>query len=225
MSDLEVAQDAEDKAQVDVATAAEHLRVLGNDPDHPSGIVNIYAPISGVITDQEITNAAGVQGLSSPNPFTISDLSYVWVLCDVHEPDLLNVHVGETADIQLAADPNLALKGTIDNVGSILDPAIRTAKVRIELRNPGIMRPGMFATVTFHGSNKEMHAAVRPRLFYICTTGIGSSWLRVAGNSDAWKLPVECRFRETCRKSSPASNRAREWFRARCCSKIRWSSR
>ena len=46
------------------------------------------APVSGVITDQQVTNAAGVQGLSSPNPFTISDLSYVWVVCDVYENDL-----------------------------------------------------------------------------------------------------------------------------------------
>ena len=37
-------------------TAAEHLRVLGSDPAHPTGIVNIYAPVSGVITDQQITD-------------------------------------------------------------------------------------------------------------------------------------------------------------------------
>lgn len=160
LNDFQVAQDAEDKAKVDVGTTEEHLRLLGNDPDHPSGIVDVVAPVSGVITDQQVTNAAGVQGLSSPNPFTISDLSYVWVVCDVYENDLPNVRIGETADIKLNAYPDRVLKGAISNIGAILDASIRTAKVRMEVRNPGFMRPGMFATATFLGLKKEMRATV-----------------------------------------------------------------
>ena len=160
LNDLQIAQDTEDKAKVDVETTAEKLRVLGASLDHPSGIVDIRAPISGVITDQQVTNAAGVAGLSSPNPFTIADLSYVWILCDVYENDLVNVRVGETADIRLNAYPDQVFTGTINNIGSILDPNIRAAKVRIEVRNPGIMRPGMFVTATFHGREKEKRAAV-----------------------------------------------------------------
>src|SRR5580658_2535726 len=80
--DLEVAQDAEDDAKTTLETATEHLRLLGNDPDKPNGIVDIVAPITGVITDQEVTNAASVQAYSSPNPFTISDLTSVWIVCD-----------------------------------------------------------------------------------------------------------------------------------------------
>src|SRR5208337_3807673 len=53
-SALEVAQNAEDNAQVDLETTTEHLRLLGSDPEHPSGIVDVNAPVSGVITDQEI---------------------------------------------------------------------------------------------------------------------------------------------------------------------------
>ena len=161
LNDLQVAQDTEDKAKVDVETTAEHLRVLGNPTlDRPTGIVEIRAPISGVITDQQVTNAAGVAGLGSPNPFTISDLSYVWVLCDVYENDLVNVRLGEQAEIRLNAYPAQVLSGTISNIGPILDPNIRTAKVRIEMRNPGLMRPGMFVTATFHGREKERRAAV-----------------------------------------------------------------
>lgn len=159
-ADLEAAQTGEDDAKVTLETATEHLQLLGNDPSHPTGIVDIVAPVSGVITDQEVTNAAGVQGLSSPNPFTISDLSYVWVVCDVYENDLPRVHLGETADIALNAYPDQVLKGTISNIGAILDASIRTAKIRIEVRNPGFMRPGMFATATFHGLEKEIHTAI-----------------------------------------------------------------
>jgi membrane fusion protein, heavy metal efflux system len=161
LNDLQVAEDTESKAQVDVKTTAERLRALGvsqNDP--PSGVVDIRAPISGVITDQEITNAGGLQGLSSPNPFTISDLSRVWVLCDVYENDLATVRVGDTADIRLNAYPNKVFSGRISNIGPVLDPNLRTAKVRIEVANPGLMRPGMFATATFHSLDQKKYAAV-----------------------------------------------------------------
>jgi membrane fusion protein, heavy metal efflux system len=161
LNDLQVAQDTEDKAKVDVETTAEKLRVLGNQTlDRPSGIVEIRAPISGVITDQQVTNAAGVAGLGSPNPFTISDLEYVWVLCDVYENDLANIRLGERADIRLNAYPDQVFSGTIGNIGPVLDPNIRSAKVRIEVRNPGLMRPGMFVTATFHGQKKQTRAAV-----------------------------------------------------------------
>jgi cobalt-zinc-cadmium efflux system membrane fusion protein len=158
--DLEVAQDAETKAQVTVKTTLDHLRVLGADPDHPSAIVEVTAPASGVITDQQVTNASGVQGLSSPNPFTISDLSHIWVLCDVYENDLPQVHLGEYADVKLNAYPERVFKGRIGNISPVLDANLRTAKVRLEMENPGLMRLGMFVTSTFHGLKKEVHATV-----------------------------------------------------------------
>jgi cobalt-zinc-cadmium efflux system membrane fusion protein len=160
LNELQVAHDTEDKAKVDVENTAERLRLLGANIDHPAAIVDVRAPVSGVITDQQVTNAAGVAGLGSPNPFTISDLSYVWILCDVYENDLAKVHVGETAEIRLNAYPNQALTGRISNVLPILDPTIRTAKVRIEVRNPGMMRVGMFVSATFHGQRKETHTVV-----------------------------------------------------------------
>lgn len=160
-NDLQIAQNAEDKAKVDVSNSAEKLRVLGSPTlDRPSGLIEIHAPITGVITDQQVTNGAGVAGLSSPNPFTISDLSYVWVLCDVYENDLVNVRLGEKADIRLNAYPDQVFAGTISNIGPVLDPNIRSAKVRIEMRNPGLMRPGMFVSATFHGREKQKRAAV-----------------------------------------------------------------
>ncbi|MGA3176314.1 MAG: efflux RND transporter periplasmic adaptor subunit [Candidatus Acidiferrum sp.] len=159
-SALEQAEDTEQDAKVDLDTATEQLRLLGVDKDHPSGIVDVTAPISGVITDQQVTNAAGVQGLSGPNPFTISDLSYVWIICDVYENDLDAVHVGEYADIRLNAHPDRVLKGRIDNILPVLDPTIRTAKVRLEVANPGLMRVGMFVTATFYGKQPEMRVAV-----------------------------------------------------------------
>jgi cobalt-zinc-cadmium efflux system membrane fusion protein len=161
LGDLEVAQDAEDDAKTTLDTATEHLHLLGSDPDNPKGIVDILAPVSGVITDQEVTNGAAVQAYSTPNPFTISDLSSVWIVCDVYESDMAHVRVGQTADIKLNAYPDKVLKGTISNIGAILDPNIRTAKVRIEVANSGqMLRPGMYGTATLFGKEKQNYASV-----------------------------------------------------------------
>jgi len=159
-SALEQADVTEGDAKADLNAATEQLRLLGIDKDHPSGIVDITAPISGVITDQQVTTASGVQGLSGPNPFTISDLSYVWIICDVYENDLDAVRIGQYANIHLNAYPNQILKGRIDNILPVLDPNIRTAKVRLEVKNPGMLRIGMFATATFYGKQSETHSAV-----------------------------------------------------------------
>jgi cobalt-zinc-cadmium efflux system membrane fusion protein len=158
--DLEVAKTAWDTAKVDLDTTAEHLRVLGSDLDHPTAIVDIYAPVSGVITDQQVTASSGVQALTAPNPFTISDLSHVWIVCDVYENDLPFVRMGEYADIHLSAYPSHIFKGRISNIAPIMDPSLRTAKVRLEVQNPGLMRIGMFVTATFHGQREQLRAAV-----------------------------------------------------------------
>lgn len=161
LNDFQTAEDAENKAKVDLENTTERLRVLGADLNNPAPIVDIRAPVSGVITDQQVTNAAGVAGLGSPNPFTISDLSQVWILCDVYENDLANVHEGESAEIRLNAYPDKVFTGRIGKIMPILDPNLRTAKVRIEVGNPGrLMRVGMFVTATFHGQKKEKHAVV-----------------------------------------------------------------
>ena len=153
-------QTALENAKIVTETAKEQLGLLGVDPDHPTGIVSVYAPVAGTITDQQITNQSAVQSYSTPTPFTISDLSSVWVVCDVYENDLATVQIGDTADITLNAYPDRMFKGRVSNILPILDPNIRTAKVRIEVQNPGIMRLGMFVTATFRGQTTEMHTIV-----------------------------------------------------------------
>jgi cobalt-zinc-cadmium efflux system membrane fusion protein len=159
-SQVEITQNAEDNALVDVETASEHLRLLGADLDHPSGIVEVFAPVAGVITDQQITNQSGVQALTPPNPFTISDLSHVWVICDVYENNMAQVQLGDFAEIHLVAYPDRVLKGRISNIAPMVDPNIRTAKVRLEVENPGLMRLGMFVTAAFRGETTQKHATV-----------------------------------------------------------------
>jgi cobalt-zinc-cadmium efflux system membrane fusion protein len=159
--DLEMAKDAEQKAKVDLQTASEHVRILGADPERGGATVELRAPVSGTIVEQNVTNAAGVKTLdNSPNLFTIADLSRVWVLCDVYENDLGAVRIGDTADIRLNAYSDKVFHARVSNIGRVLDPNTRTAKVRLEVANPGLMRAGMFLTATFYGLSTEIATAV-----------------------------------------------------------------
>jgi cobalt-zinc-cadmium efflux system membrane fusion protein len=160
--ELEAAENAERKAQVDVRTAKQRISVLGADLSNPSPLVSIRAPISGSIVEQNITSGSGVRSMdNSPNLFIIADLSKVWVLCDVYENDLHRVRLGDSAEVRLNAFPDRALAGRVGNISTVLDPATRTAKVRLELANPGgQMRTGMFATATFRSRTQHMRTVI-----------------------------------------------------------------
>jgi len=159
---LEAAEDTAKDAQADLTAAEEQLKTLGVDKNHPSSIVNVDAPISGVIVAQNVTNAAaaGVNLSGSATAFTIADLSTVWIVCDVYENDIPKLQLGQEARIRINAWPDRPLNGRVSDIGPILDPSLRTAKVRIEVPNPGFLKLGMFATATFTGHNKETHAVV-----------------------------------------------------------------
>lgn len=159
---LEQAEDAEKDAKADLVAAEEQLETLGVDKNHPSPIVSVFAPISGVIVAQNVTNAsaAGVNLSGSATAFTIADLSSVWIVCDVYENDISRLQLGQEARIKVNAFPDRPITGHISDIGPILDPSIRTAKVRIEVHNPGFLKLGMFGAATFTSRKKETHAVV-----------------------------------------------------------------
>src|SRR6202035_4136162 len=161
--DLEVAQDTEDKAKVDVSTSAQHVRVLGADPAHPSSLLDLKAPVSGTIVEQNVAGFEGVKSLdNTPNLFTIANLAQVWVVCDVFENDLGEVRLGDAAEIRLNAFQDRVFKGKVADISRVLDPNTRSAKVRIVLGNSdGSLRPGMYAVATFR-SRKLTERVVVP---------------------------------------------------------------
>lgn len=161
LNDLQVAQDTEAKARVAVEASEQVLHNLGGNPDQTENIVNVYAPASGTIVEQNIVQSASVHSPDNqPNLFTIADLSTVWALCDVFENDLSMVQVGDRADVRLNGYPDQVFHGRISNIGKVLDPTTRSTKVRIVLRNPGTMRSGMFLTATFFGKKGASFAVI-----------------------------------------------------------------
>jgi membrane fusion protein, heavy metal efflux system len=161
--DLEAAQDAEDKAKVDLQTASDRVRILGGDLNNPSPLLDIRAPIAGTIVEQNVTAGAAVRSTdNSPNLFTIANLSRIWILCDAYEDALTRVHLGDIAEVRLNALPDHVFRGQVGNISRVLDANTRTAKVRVELDNPGgVFRSGMFANASLR-SKKEVEQPFLP---------------------------------------------------------------
>ena len=158
--DTQLAQDTEDKAKIDLQTAEQRVHILGGDPAQAGPLIELRAPVSGTIVEQNVSGFEGVKSLdNTPNLFTIADLSMVWILCDVYENDLGIVGIGDAAEIRLNAYPDQIFRGVVQDISRVLDPNTRSAKVRVVLRNPhGSLRPGMFAVATFRSRRS------RPRL-------------------------------------------------------------
>ena len=225
--DLEVAQNAEDNSKVDIETTTERLHVLGSDTNHPTGIVDVSRPISGVITEQNITIAGGVKTLdNSPNLFTIADLSTVWIICDVFENDLPIVHMGEYADIHLVAYPDRVLKGRISNIGQVLDPSYPHRESAVGGPESGhAAKVGMFVTATFHGQSAEMRATVpADAVLHLHDR----DWVYVPApnghfrRARRWWAERCCRTK--CRRSFRGSNPAIRWSPMHWYFRMRWSS-
>ena len=148
---LQAAEGAENDAKADLTAAEQQLKILGVDKNNPGDTVKIYAPATGTIVSQNVTaaGAAGITYAGNNGSLLIADLSHVWVICDVYENDLATVHLGQHADIKLNAFATKTYSGKVSDIGAILDPSIRTAKVRIQIQNPDDqLRIGMFATAT-----------------------------------------------------------------------------
>ena len=155
-SDYEVAVDTENKAKVALDVSTQQLRTLGGDPDHEDPVINVYAPVDGTIVEQNAVLSSSVHTPDNQqNLFTIANLSQVWVIADVYENDISFLKLNDIADVKLNAYPDRVFHGRITNISKVLDPTLRTAKVRVVLSNPGIMRAGMFVTATFYKLNEH----------------------------------------------------------------------
>jgi cobalt-zinc-cadmium efflux system membrane fusion protein len=140
------------KAEAEVASLRQRLLLLGLSPQRVDGLrsssqvsseVSLTSPVSGTV----ITRSANAGEVVEANKeiLRVADLSSVWVIGQVYEKDLGRVRVGSGASVTSPAYP-----GRVSYVDPRLDPATRTAQVRIELANPGqVLKIGMYVGVAF----------------------------------------------------------------------------
>jgi cobalt-zinc-cadmium efflux system membrane fusion protein len=139
--DLQQAESDRNQAQTDLAAASAALRILGiRDPEtlasHAlSPEVPLLAPLDGEVVERLVSPGQLLQA-GSTQCFTISNMDSVWVLVNVYQKDLADVHVGDNVTIQSDAYPD-HFRGKISYIAPALDPNTRTVQARIVTANPG----------------------------------------------------------------------------------------
>ncbi len=116
----------------------------------------IEAPIGGIVLEKMVLDGAYIT--PGMNLYRIADLSMVWILADIYEYEVPLVKVGQTARITLPYQSGSAYQAEVNYIYPMLDPVSRTVKVRLAMKNPGlIFKPEMFANV-------EINVSSGPRL-------------------------------------------------------------
>jgi len=112
----------------------------------PSRTVTLYAPISGYVTQRNVTQGEKVG--PDTTLLDIADLSRVWMMASVYEYELPFVHAGQAATVTLSYLPGKTLHGRATLVHPVLEGATRTVQVRLEFDNPELaLKPEMYADV------------------------------------------------------------------------------
>ncbi len=117
-------------------------------------MIPVRAPRGGTVVTRNISVGSVVN--PATDLFLISDLSRLWAIAEVHEEVLPKVRVGMMARLFVNAYGDQSFQGRITKIGEALDPATRTAKVRVELANPGMkLRPEMYGSVEIDSGSPE----------------------------------------------------------------------
>jgi cobalt-zinc-cadmium efflux system membrane fusion protein len=162
---LQQAQSDLAKARARVARTEEALRVLGlaieDDVSRFNGRVPIRAPIAGVVIERRVTDGQFAPADGTPL-MTVANLDTVWVIGDLFERDLRLVRRGEPAVVTTGAYPGERFDGRVDYISESIDPASRTAKVRVSVTNPrGRLKPEMYAAVALSVAADERAAIIQ----------------------------------------------------------------
>lgn len=112
----------------------------------PSDQLMLRSPFDGVVG--EVMARPGMSVKMGEKLATVLDLSTLWVWAEFYENEVSLLKQGQTIDVNLPAFPNQTFKGQIAVINPVIDPAKRTARVRIDIPNAkGQLRPGMYANV------------------------------------------------------------------------------
>ena len=169
--ELREAENEYRKAMAERERAASRLRTLGV-PDtqfkeiasraDPSTTVAVTAPRSGVIVERNVSPGQVVaygQSDTPPTLFLIADLSTMWVVADVYEPDVPKVRLGQMVAITLPCCPGERYEGRLSYISDSVDPQTRTVKVRVAVPNRGRALKGeMFVKVAITTGSRNVLA-------------------------------------------------------------------
>ncbi len=127
-------------------------------------IFTVQAPVSGYVVERNINPNVQIRPDNGDPLFTISNLADVWVMINIYESDIEAVKVGQQVNITTIAYPEKIFKGTIQNIGQVIDNDSKVLQARVVLQNPnGILKPDMFCTIKLHIEKPEKLLSVNPK--------------------------------------------------------------
>ncbi|MDQ2752050.1 MAG: efflux RND transporter periplasmic adaptor subunit [Bacteroidota bacterium] len=139
------AQQMYKQAQSQLNRSQEVLSINGG---NTNGEFLIRAPISGFIVEKQVTSNMAIRADNTSNLFTISDLKNVWVIANVYESNITQVHMGDSAEVTTLSYPGKVFHGKVDQILNVLDPTNKVMKIRVVLPNDNYaLKPEMFASV------------------------------------------------------------------------------
>ncbi|NDC09613.1 MAG: efflux RND transporter periplasmic adaptor subunit, partial [Oxalobacteraceae bacterium] len=153
--ELEAAEADYRQSQADTQRSSLRLRSLQSS-GHQNGKFVLRAPLSGIVVERNANPGQEVRPDLEAPLFLISDISRLWVLVDVPERSLANVHAGQTVVIETDAYRDQQFTATVERIGVAVDPVTRRVQVRCTILNAdGKLKPEMFARVAFLASSER----------------------------------------------------------------------
>jgi cobalt-zinc-cadmium efflux system membrane fusion protein len=170
--DLDQAVSDQQTAQGNLEAARAAVRIFGKTDAEIDRIIDnrstaaelrIASPIDGRVTARNAAPGLLVQPGNGAAPFTVADISTMWMIANVAEDELPQVRLGQAVDASLSAFPGRGFEGRISNIGASVDPNTHRITVRSEIRDPHHeLRPQMLGRFVIRTGAAEHSVAVPP---------------------------------------------------------------
>ena len=168
--DVDQAVSDQQTAEGALRAARDAVRIFGKTDQEIDQIINdrmadptlvVPSPISGLITARNASPGLFVQPGNPPAPFTVADITTMWMLANVPETDSPAFRIGQETKVAVTAFPGRTFEGHITTIGAIVDPNTRRVLVRSEVENPSHeLRAGMFANFVIQTGEPVRSVAV-----------------------------------------------------------------
>jgi membrane fusion protein, heavy metal efflux system len=168
--DLEQAVSDQQTAEGSLRAARDAVRIFGKSDTEIDQIIAkrladptlvVASPIDGRITARNAAPGLFVQPGNPPAPYSVADISTMWMLANVAESDIPAFHLGQAVKVSVLAYPGKLFEGRISTIGSTVDPNTRRMLVRSEIHDPNHeLRAGMFTTFVIQTGDPERSIAV-----------------------------------------------------------------
>lgn len=155
----------------ELRAAKQRVQALGGNAAAKNlGVMALTSPIEGDVVKVHVFRGQAVE--PSYTAFTIADRRSLWVRLSVFEGEVGNVRVGDTVEISAQVTPNEFLTGTVTFISTVLDPANRSAEVRVVVPNEaGLLRVGQAVNARIRPSAASKSALAVPRAAIVQVDG------------------------------------------------------